>query len=56
MIKLNSDKGREIISDYITALNGDVESIKWTNDKRKAEYDTYDDELKDSVDNCFYCI
>lgn len=28
MIKLNSDKGREIISDYIIALNGDVESIK----------------------------
>lgn len=49
MIKLNSDKGREIISDYITALNGDVESIKWANDKRKAEYDTYDDELKVSV-------
>ena len=48
MIKLNSDKGREIISD-ITDLNGDVESIKWTYDKRKAEYDTYDDELKASV-------
>jgi hypothetical protein len=56
MIKLNSDKGREIISNYITALNGDVESIKWANDKRKAEYDTYDDELKDSVDKCFDCI
>ena len=28
IIKLNSDKDREIISDYITALNGDVESIK----------------------------
>lgn len=56
MIKLNSDKGREIISDYITALNSDVKSIKWTNDKRKAEYDTYDDELKASVDNCFDCI
>lgn len=28
MIKLNSDKSREIISDYITALNGDSESIK----------------------------
>lgn len=28
MIKLNSDKDKEIISDYITALNGDVESIK----------------------------
>lgn len=53
MIKLNSDKGREIISDYITALNGDVESIKQANDKRKAEYDTYDDELKASVDKCF---
>ena len=56
MIKLNSDKGREIISDYITALNGDLESIKWANDKRKAEYDTYDDELKASVDKCFDCI
>ena len=56
MIKLNSDKGREIVSDYITALNDDVESIKWANDKRKAEYDTYDDELKASVDKCFDCI
>lgn len=28
MIKLNSDKGREIVSDYITALNGDTEAIK----------------------------
>lgn len=44
MIKLNSDKGREIVSDYISALNGDSENIKWANDKRKAEYDTYDDE------------
>ena len=56
MIKLNSDKGREIVSDYITALNGDEEAIKWSYDKRKAEYDTYDDELKDSVDKCFDCI
>jgi hypothetical protein len=56
MIKLNSDKGREIISDYITALNGDSESIKWAYDKSKAEYDTYDDELKASVDKCFDCI
>ena len=56
MIKLNSDKGREIVSDYITALNGDEESIKWANDKRKAEYDTYDDDLKDAVDKCFDCI
>lgn len=56
MIKLNSDKGREIISDYITALNGDVESIKWANDKRKAEYDTYDDDLKVNVDKYFDCI
>lgn len=53
MIKLNSDKGREIISNYITTLNGDEESIKWAYDKRKAEYDTYDSELKDSVDKCF---
>ena len=56
MIKLNRDKGREIISNYITALNGDVEFIKWANDKSKAEYDTYDDELKASVDKCFDCI
>ena len=33
MIKLNSDKGREIISDYINALNGDSEAIKWAYDK-----------------------
>lgn len=56
MIKLNSDKGIEIVSDYITALNGDEESIKWANDKYKAEYDTYDDELKFTVDKCFGCI
>ena len=56
MIKLNSDKGREIISDYISALNGDPEAIKYAYDKRKAEYDTYDDELKASVDKCFDCI
>lgn len=53
MIKLNSDKGREILSNYIIALNGDAESIKYAYDKRKAEYDTYDDELKVSVDECF---
>ena len=56
MIKLNSDKGRKIISDYIAALNGDEEAIKYAYDKRKAEYDTYDDELKVSVDKCFDCI
>ena len=56
MIKLNSDKGREIISDYVSALNGDLEDIKYAYDKRKAEYDTYDDELKASVDECFDCI
>ena len=56
MIKLNSDKGRKIISDYITALNGDEEAINWAYDRRKAEYDTYDDALKDSVDKCFDCI
>ena len=33
MIKLNSDKGREIVSDYITALNGDSEAIKYAYDK-----------------------
>lgn len=49
IIKLNSDKGRETVSDYITALNGDAEAIKYAYDKRKAEYDTYDDELKVSV-------
>lgn len=56
MIKLNSDKGREVVSNYISALNGDSEAIKWANDKRKAEYDTYDDDLKDAVDKCFDCI
>ena len=70
MIKLNSDKDRKIISDYITALNGDLEAIKCANDKRKAsvdtyndkrkaEYDTYDDELKASVDtydDCIQCV
>ena len=56
MIKLNSDKGREIISDYISTLNGDAEAIKYAYDKRKVEYDTYDDELKASVDKCFDCI
>ena len=56
MIKLNSDKGREIVSNYITALNGDEESIKWAYDKRKAEYNTYDDDLKAVVDECFDCI
>lgn len=56
MIKLNSDKGREILSNYISALNGDAEAIKWANDKRKAEYDTYDDELKHCVDEVFDCI
>lgn len=56
MIKLNSDKGRKIVSDYISALNGDEEAIKYAYDKRKAEYDTYDDELKASVDKCFDCI
>lgn len=28
MIKLNSDKGRIIVSNYISALNGDSEDIK----------------------------
>ena len=56
MIKLNSDKGREIVSNYISALNGDSESIEWAYDKRKAEYDTYDDDLKAAVDECFDCI
>ena len=56
MIKLNSNKGRKIVSDYITALNGDAEDIKWAYDKRKAEYDTYDDELKHCVDEVFNCI
>ena len=56
MIKLNSDEGRIIIRNYISALNGDSEDIKWANDKRKAEYDTYDDELKHCVDEVFDCI
>ena len=49
MIKLNSDKGREIVSNYISALNGDAEDIKWAYDKRKAEYDTYYDEVFDCI-------
>lgn len=56
MIKLNSDKGNQIVSNYISALNGYSEAIKWANDKRKAEYDTYDDDLKAAVDKCFDCI
>lgn len=28
MIKLNSDKGRKIVRNYISALNGDSEDIK----------------------------
>ena len=56
MIKLDSDEGRAIVRNYISALNGDSEDIKWAYDKRKAEYDTYDSELKDSVDKCFDCI
>ena len=56
MIKLNSDKGRKIVRNYISALNGDSEAIKCANDKRKAEYDTYDDELKHCVDEVFDCI
>lgn len=56
MIKLNSDKGRKIVRNYISALNGDAEDIKWAYDKRKAEYDTYDNELKHCVDEVFDCI
>ena len=56
MIKLNSDKGRKIVRNYISALNGDSEAIEWAYDKRKAEYDTYDDDLKAAVDKCFDCI
>ena len=56
MIKLNSDESKTIVRNYISALNGDSEAIKYAYDKRKAEYDTYDDELKVSVDKCFDCI
>ena len=56
MIKLNSDKSKTIVRNYISALNGDSEDIKWANDKRKAEYNTYDDELKHCVDEVFSCI
>ena len=49
MIKLNSDKGRKIVRNYISTLNVDSEAIKWANDKRKAEYDTYDDEVFDCI-------
>ena len=55
MIKLNSNEGRMIVCNYIIALNGDSEAIKWANDKRKAEYDTYD-ELKHCVNDVFDCI
>lgn len=57
MIKLNSDKGREIISNYITALNGDAEAIKYgLMISVKLNIITYDDELKVNVDKCFDCI
>lgn len=56
MIKLNSDKVRKIVRNYISAVNGDSEAIKCANDKRKTEYDTYDDELKHCVDEVFDCI
>ena len=56
MIKLNSNEGRTIVRSYVSALNGDSEDIKWANDKRKAESDSYDDAVKDSVDKCFDCI
>lgn len=49
MIKLNSNEGRTIVRNYISALNGDSEAIKWANDKRKAEYD----ELKHCIDEVF---
>ena len=32
MIKLNSNEGRTIVRNYISALNGDSEDIKWAND------------------------
>ena len=56
MIKLNSNEGRTIVRNYISALNSDSEDIKWANNKRKAEYDTYDDELKHCVNEVFDCI
>ena len=56
MIRLNSAKGRTIVRNYISALNGDSEDIKWANDKRKAEYNTYNDELKHCVNEIFDCI
>ena len=46
-------KVEKIVRNYISALNGDSEAIKWAYDKRKAEYDTYDDELKHCVDEIF---
>ena len=55
-VEVSGSKGRKIISDYISALNGDEEAINWAYDRRKAEYDTYDDELKNSIDKCFDCI
>lgn len=56
MIKLNSDEGRIIVRNYISALNGDSKDIKWANDKHKAEYDTYDNDLKHCVNEVFDCI
>ena len=56
MIKLNSNEGRTIVRNYVSALNGDSKDIKWANDKRKAKYDDYDDELKHCVDEVFDCI
>ena len=56
MIKLDSDEGRAIVRNYISALNGDSEDIKWANNKRKAEYNNYDNELKHCIDEVFNYI
>lgn len=33
MIALNSEKGQKLVREYISALNGDKESIEWVNNK-----------------------
>lgn len=56
MITLNSKEGQKLVREYISALNGDKESIGWANNKYKAECDKYDDELKSCIDEYFACI
>lgn len=55
-IKYNSKEGQQIISFYIMALNADLEGENAAYDKKEAEYDSYDNELKSKVDYLFDCI